>query len=110
MTGTDQKPKQHVVSELSAETIKNSSDADHSESIILNREQLKIMHWLKEVKFEKQLFGGVNEEDVWKKIQKLNEMYEVTLKAERIRYDVLLEEQNKISGQSPHIVDRAKEI
>ena len=66
-----------------------------SNSQVLSREQLEIINWLERVKFRKQLFGGVSEEDVWKKIQQLNEMYDAALKAERIRYDVLLEQQSK---------------
>lgn len=58
----------------------------------MNREQLQIINWLQEVRFRKQLFGGVNEQDVWKKIEQLNQMYEAALRAERIRFDVLLSE------------------
>lgn len=60
----------------------------------LNEEQRQIAQWLKKVKFRKSLFG-VSEKDVWKKISELNEMYQQAIKAERIRYDVLLEEQRK---------------
>lgn len=74
----------------------------------INREQEKIIDWLEKVKFDKQFIGGVNEEDVWKKIQELNEMYEAALRAERIRYDVLLEaERKKIESASQ--IDGTKE-
>lgn len=109
MTETDQKPKQHVVSELSAEGMNKSYDTDHSESIILNREQLKIINWLKEVKFKKQLFGGIDEQDVWKKINQINEMYEAALNAERIRYDALLEKQNLSEFPKLHTENFVKE-
>ena len=56
----------------------------------LSREQKKIAQWLKQVKFRKTLFGGVNEHDVWKKIGELNELYNEALVAERARYDALL--------------------
>ena len=56
--------------------------------------QLQINQWLKTVRFRKQLFGGLNEQDVWKKIEELNDMYGEALMAERIRYDVLLEERS----------------
>lgn len=58
----------------------------------LNREQKQIMAWLKNVRFKKKFFGGVNERDVWKKIEELNSMYNLALIAERARYDALLEE------------------
>lgn len=56
-----------------------------------NPEQKAIAQWLEEVRFQKHFFGGVSEEDVWKKIGELNAMYDEALKAERIRYDTLLE-------------------
>lgn len=96
MVETDYNPMQQVASEPSAEVKDQATNPDASESEALNREQLQIINWLKEVRFRKQFFGGVNEQDVWKKIEKLNEMYEAALKAERIRYDVLLEQQSKI--------------
>ena len=61
----------------------------------LSQEQVEIVEWLKKIKFKKKLVGGVKEEDVWSKINQLNEMYEAALKAERIRYDVLLEQQKQ---------------
>ena len=38
---------------------------------VLNSEQQNIVEWLKKVRFQKQLFGGVSEQDVWKKIDEL---------------------------------------
>jgi hypothetical protein len=37
----------------------------------------------------------VDEADVWKKIQELNQLYDEALRWERKRYDLLLEEQTK---------------
>lgn len=110
MPETDKKPSPQVAPESSAENLAQINKLDDSESKLLNQEELKIINWLKDVRFQKQLFCGVNEEDVWKKIYRLNEMYMDALKTERIRYDVLLEEQNKIPIQSPNIVDQTKEI
>lgn len=58
----------------------------------LNHEQERIQKWLKQVRFKKTLFGGVNEADLWKKIAELNSLYEAALSAERARYDTLIEE------------------
>lgn len=58
----------------------------------LGREQKRIRQWLKQVRFRKRLFGGVDERDVWKKIGELNDMYNAALVAERARYDALLEQ------------------
>lgn len=59
---------------------------------LLNHEQERIRKWLKQVRFRKAFFGGVDEADVWKKIAELNSMYESGLSAERARYDALLKE------------------
>ena len=47
------------------------------------------------MKFRKQVFGGVSEKDVWKKIRELNEMYRQALLAERTRCDALIAEHDR---------------
>ena len=64
--------------------------------VFLSEEQKNIAHWLKKLRFRRALFG-VNERHVWKKIAELDEMYQQALKAERIRYDALLEEYRSAS-------------
>lgn len=71
----------------------------------LNREQKRILVWLRKVRFKKQLFGGVSERDVWKKIDELNSMYNVALVAERARYDTLLAQQRMDYGQQYEPID-----
>ena len=56
----------------------------------LNHEQEKLRQWFQEVKFRKVLFGGVDEFQLWKKLEQLNQIYETYLSAERARYDALL--------------------
>lgn len=56
----------------------------------LGLEYIKIEKWLKKLRFRKKIFGGVDQQDVWKKISELNAMYEDALTAERIRYDALI--------------------
>lgn len=109
MAETDKKPKIKAASKSSAEEFSHAATPDASIPVALNREQLEIINWLREVRFRKQLFGGVNEQDVWKKIEKLSEMYDAALKAERIRYNVLLEQQRSASGQSSRSGDQTKE-
>ncbi len=60
-----------------------------------SQEFLKIAQWLKNLRFRKKIFGGVCEQDIWKKIEKLNAMYEEALKAERIRCNALIEHYKK---------------
>ena len=61
----------------------------------LSLEYMKIAKWLKKLRFRKKFFGGVSEQDVWKKISELNAMYEDALSAERTRYDTLIEHYKK---------------
>lgn len=65
----------------------------------LNHEQKRIQKWLKQVRFRKTIFGGVNEADVWKKIAELNTLFEAALSAERARYDALLAEHASLAEQ-----------
>ncbi len=60
-----------------------------------NENLKKISEWLESVRFRKQFFGGISENDVWKKINELNQMYQAALEAERIRYNTLLEDYKK---------------
>jgi hypothetical protein len=57
----------------------------------LNPEQIKIADWLDKLKFRKQVLGGINEYDVWKKIVELNAMYEEALKTERLRCRIMID-------------------
>lgn len=60
-----------------------------------NEKMETIAQWLEEVRFRKKFFGGVDEQDVWKKIKELNHMYEIALEKERVRYDTLMEDYKK---------------
>ena len=51
----------------------------------LTPEQNEIYQWLQSVQFRRVSFGGVDEVDVWKKIEELNALYEKALLAERSR-------------------------
>lgn len=53
-----------------------------------SREQARIAAWLKRTKFKKRLFGGVDEADVWRKLEELNRLYEDAVLAERVRCEV----------------------
>lgn len=64
----------------------------------LNCEQKRVQKWLKQVRFKRTLFGGVDEADLWKKIGELNSLYEAALSAERARYDALLAERCGSAG------------
>ena len=56
----------------------------------LNHEKEKMRKWFEEVKLRKVMFGGVDEIQLWKKLEELNQIYETSLSAERARYDALL--------------------
>lgn len=61
------------------------------EKQIESRETKKLKQWFSEVKFKKRLFGGLDEKDVWEKLEELNGLYEEAIKAERTRYETMLE-------------------
>lgn len=53
-------------------------------------EQREIAEWLDTVSFKRVRFGGIDEADVWKKIEELNRMYEKMLIAERSKYETII--------------------
>ena len=57
-----------------------------------NPELTEIAKGLSKVKFRQKTVGGLDPADVWKKIEELNSLYEKALAAERIRYDLLLQQ------------------
>ena len=59
----------------------------------ISPEQEAIIQWYKTVKFRKNLLGGVDEAAMWKKLEELYALYEAAIRAERTRYNVLLEQQ-----------------
>ncbi|MGX7105912.1 hypothetical protein [Globicatella sanguinis] len=50
---------------------------------------------MENVKFRKQLMGGVNEADLWKKINELNRLYQQAFHDQEIYYRALLDEQSR---------------
>ena len=58
-------------------------------------EQKAVMEWLKTTKFKRKAIGGVDEADVWKKIEELTALYEKAVEAERVRYDTLLADRTR---------------
>lgn len=52
------------------------------------RERIKV--WLGKTRFKRKFLGGIDEADVWRKLQELDELYEEALRLERVRYDELL--------------------
>ena len=61
-----------------------------AEGECISREQQEILEWLREVKFRKKLLGGVDEVQLWKKLEELYGLYANAIRAERARYDALL--------------------
>lgn len=56
----------------------------------LLQEEQDILDWFKDVHFKPAVFGGVQEADVYKKLEELNRLYKAAMSAERARYDALL--------------------
>ena len=61
-----------------------------AEGECISREQQEILEWLRKVKFRKKLLGGVDEVQLWKKLEELYGLYASAIRAERARYDALL--------------------
>ena len=74
-----------------------------AEESCISPEQEAIIQWFRTVKFRKNLLGGVDEAAMWKKLEELYALYEAAIRAERTRYNVLLEQQ---TGSLP--LDAAK--
>lgn len=55
----------------------------------------EIGEFLKTVRFQRRFLGGISEEDVWRKLEKLEEQYQAVFEAQRIRYETLLEERDR---------------
>ena len=64
-----------------------------TEESCISPEQEAIIQWFRTVKFRKNLLGGVDEAAMWKKLEELYALYEAAIRAERTRYNVLLEQQ-----------------
>ena len=64
-----------------------------AEKSCISPEQEAIIQWFRTVKFRKNLLGGVDEASMWKKLEELYALYEAAIRAERTRYNVLLEQQ-----------------
>ena len=69
-----------------------------AEGECISREQQEILEWLRKVKFRKKLLGGVDEVQLWKKLEELYGLYANAIRAERARYDALLESSLALSG------------
>lgn len=69
-----------------------------AEGECISREQQEIVDWYRKVKFKKNLLGGVDEVQMWKKLEELYGLYANAIRAERARYDALLEASQKEGG------------
>lgn len=54
-------------------------------------ESKEISSYLKSLKFKKKIIGGIDEEDVWKKIKKLDELYQKELDYMKKEYEEKLQ-------------------
>ncbi|MCC8067250.1 MAG: hypothetical protein LIO94_09155 [Clostridiales bacterium] len=83
----DSKEQKEVASQAKASHEKDWLDASKP----LNKEHQKMLEWLKMVKFRRTLINGVDEADVWRKIEELNHLYEGSLIAERASHEAILD-------------------
>ncbi len=72
-----------------------------AEGKCVNREQEEIVRWFRTVKFRRTAFGGVDEVQLWKKLEELYGLYGNAIRAERARYDALLQQAGVIVPPTP---------
>lgn len=65
----------------------------------INSTHADICAWLKKVKFRRKFIGGVDEDDVLRKMAELNTLYEKALLSERARYEALLSKGGAADGE-----------
>ena len=58
-----------------------------------------IAEQLKKTRFQKKFFGGVDEEDVWRKLDELQKEYQSAFDAQQERNNALLEERSLVIRQ-----------
>lgn len=63
------------------------------------RDMNEVAEFIKTMKFKKKTFGGVDEADVWRKIDLLQQEYETAYIAQEERYKALIIERNKVIQQ-----------
>lgn len=66
----------------------------------LNPAHRKLTEWFGAVRFRHTLLFGVDEAEMWKKLEELYALYEAALLAERVRYDALLRRQEETAHGS----------
>lgn len=64
----------------------------------VNPEHERLMEWLQTVKFKKTVVGGIDEVQMWKKLEELDRLYDAAIRAERARYNALLDTYKKTSN------------
>lgn len=65
----------------------------------LNPAHQQLLDWFRTVQFRHVALGGVDEVQLWKKLEELYTLYEQALAAERARYDALLAQQTGCAVQ-----------
>lgn len=76
---------------------KNCADnPQKTERVIYPRSS--IAEYLQNLRFRPRLFG-VDQQDVWIKIEELNRMYAAALREERVRFDAVLGDADRARGQ-----------
>ena len=97
MTGEDRKKPQKRTGRRGKirRSVPEMEESMETESCAVNREHEKMIRWLQTVKFRRVLFGGIDEAQLWKKLEELDRLYEAALREERARYGALLDAQKE---------------
>lgn len=72
-------------SKKAANLTKQASEQSRDSLALQTEDTPSVSRYLSELKFKRTPFGGVDEADVWKKIEKLCELYEESIYTERVQ-------------------------
>lgn len=80
------------VSKTDSRAAREQSSPRGTERPDLTEPMAKVADYLENLRFRRRTFGGVDEQDVWKKLAELNALYEKALDAEHARCNAYIEQ------------------
>ena len=95
INGNSRPPERAYSARHSKDRVRDGPQEPHKAADTSPSPWRAVAAYLGKLRFKRRVFGGVDEADVWRKIEKLNGLYEEARWAERIRDDALLAEQRR---------------
>ena len=79
------------------------------EATPLNHVENQILTWFQTVRFRKITFGGLDEDDLWKKMSDLYDLFHQAISAERARYEGQLQSYAKSTTEKVNSLEAENE-